>query len=372
MHTNNREGLSYHIATDVKSQAAKYENAYGELLDSTEYFNYTQREVIVCLRNGASVKIPPKSQRGGIHIHNKHVVVRQTIQYSDNVKFRGRGHSDQYVSRISDVDVAVQEAIGKSVRVSHDHALTVGMNTLTIEYLIPEHWLNSNLGCVYVVECDAFLRSTTATRMAHPYSSEGTTFLNVVKDVEESRVNRFEYTVWINDPHFEFGARWINVNDRAFEVRIETNVDIPPGVWVTYQSKVPGSNIDYDESEHYSFEEASSKINLYTTKQDAETLGNSEKMASKQIRDRDLELQNEQLRWKTEILGKSKEMEEYKASVEIEQSEMRRELAYDKHQFEKDLMRRKSITDILKLGIMIGSTALNAYLLYLKLKEKGN
>ncbi len=151
---------------------------------------------------------------------------------------------------------------------------------VSIKYKISYDMLLRNSNSIYVDDLDmVFSVHTAADKIpAHPYSEEGAVLR------QQSNQKEFNFRITINDPHSQFGERFINLGGVVYRVPVVNDPTIHPGVY--FSGNVPVANEKYGNLQRkqcYTFEEAEKLDFFYITRAEAETFGDPQSIHKREM-----------------------------------------------------------------------------------------
>ncbi len=263
------------------------------------YKNGLPWPVTVINRNGFSCTVPAL-------IGNARTIVDFVVY----VRYRFARNVILDTQRILDV---VSEDSPEELRVLKDAIesskgnLVMNGNECVVMYSVSRQQLERHGGSVYIDELDVAISTTdTPTCMTtHPESHLG----RMLKASMEKTNPGFTFRLEINDPEKQFGDRFLNIAGRVYRVMSTCDTTRPEGVYLatTGDSNEPGG-----AGETYlKFDDAKQETLLFSTRHDAETLGNVAEARKREIE----ELQHKQ---KLEMLKMEEEHKRKLSGMEHE------------------------------------------------------
>lgn len=259
------------------------------------YRNYLSYPIVITDRNNLSVMIP--SQRQHSQQEDKELHIDILIKHSADVIF-------DYTHILDDVDDTSPAELQLIKQVVKNHRVSVkyGRNYISFSYRVDDRLLQRNDYSVYLDQVDTVVsRDGYHQHMVHPYSQIGQAL------ILNQRSDMFHYRILINDPHFKFGDRYININGQVYPVYRTTDNSVKPGVYVYT-----------DKTVCYTFEEADTKLKLFNTETLAKNLGIPEEHVKAQI-------EQQTLQYRKESLDKEQQLAELKNQHSVEELERKRQ-----------------------------------------------
>lgn len=225
----------------------------------TTYTNGLPYPVVISLRNGLSLTIPPLNQNWQ---QSPDFVATVRYRFAKGVKIDTHRLFDAISENDSEETKALKEAISDArVNVSYNG------HECTLRYHVDVRTFEEHRGAMYIHELDIALSlDDPESPVYHPESTWGRELqLQHTKDVG------LVYQICINDTEQRYGKRWANIGGRVLPVRVVEDHTRKEGVYVTiaghhHQSKT--------EEIYYTFESASAELMLFSTESEARTLGN--------------------------------------------------------------------------------------------------
>lgn len=298
------------------------------------YSNGFPYPVVVSLRNGLAVTIPPITDNW---TSTKDFVVYVRYRFAKDVKIDTHRILD-VISDSSSMELkALKEAVVSAklniVRNGHECLLMYAVDMRTFE----EH-----RGAIYVHALDVALSSDNSERpVYHPESEEGRRMRE--QYALETGLN---YHVAIVDKERRYGKRWVNIGGKVFAINPIYDSSRLDGVYLTTSD--PDDHCKLEEV-YYTFESATAALMLFQSETEASTLGDQS-----ESRKREFEvLQHEQKMALMKLEGEHKQsiqslelqlakQKQEKADREIELSKQVADLKKSEYALEKEAKRREA------------------------------
>lgn len=227
----------------------------------TSYRNYLTYPVTVADRSGLPVRIDIAS---GINL-NLSFVIEKRYRLFEATYAEVRAFHDTLTEENQHA-----HAILKPQVESDQREFRHGTYDIVIEYIISEQRMDKMSRNCYLDELDLLIYySDIPMAPFHPYSAKGKANTN-----EEIAGPGFIYRVTINDPHSEFGDKFINIGGQIFRIIATSDPLKPSGVYLYSTKPVGTETFDTTVIEtRYDFNEVKEYIPLYNNVEDARTLG---------------------------------------------------------------------------------------------------
>lgn len=223
------------------------------------YINGLPYPIVVSLRNGLSLTIPPLNQNWQT---SPDFVVLVRYRFAKGVKIDTHRLLDVLSDGASNETKALKEAISEArVNVVHNG------HECILRYTIDTRTFEEHRGALYVHELDIALSlDDPETPVYHPESVRG----RELQQQNEKDVG-LVYQLCINDTEQRYGKRWANIGGRVLPVRVIEDHTRKEGVYVTITGHY---GLSKTEEIYYTFESASAELMLFSTESEAKTLGN--------------------------------------------------------------------------------------------------
>lgn len=202
-----------------------------------------------------------------------------------------------------------------------------------LDYLISAREFEQMGGSVYLENLDLTLSVNEGPYVpSHPFSLAGIR-KQLAAGVLAEEAKGLSYGIRIVDRLGRFGDRYVNIGGEVFQIRAERNNNEPAdGVYAVSQLPAAGMGQVPEQGRcvHYRFEDADKALQLYTTYNDAKTLGNPQDVYKRDLEERAHRLKLEDLDFK-----------ERKAKWERESDERKRVFETEQHEAKMRLMKRE-------------------------------
>lgn len=166
--------------------------------------------------------------------------------------------------------------------------------TCTVEYVIPVDDFDRNGGTLYLQNLDLQISLLGSKKVPpHPYSYLGQRDRDAYSFGVNMTPQGFFYGIYIRDRDGQYGQRYVNIEGEVYAVRViedltGTELD---GVYAVTSNRTGGNHhTDRTAVEYYTFEEADSKLGLYSSYNEARAFGNIQERAKREHEERTNEL----------------------------------------------------------------------------------
>lgn len=302
--------------------------ARGQAKFQFEFFNGLGCNVIVTTRTGVRFIIPEirnSSFRG--------FVVRTTYGTSHGVKVDTHELlNDAGLTTTQEAALLDSQLTRDTQRMAARYVQPDGV----LDYLISAREFEQMGGSVYLENLDLTVSVNEGPFVpSHPYSLKGMR-QQLAAGILADEAKGLSYSIRIIDRLGRFGDRYVNIGGEVFQVRAErNNGELADGVYAVSQLPATGMvhhGFEQGRAVHYKFEEADKALQLYSTYNDAKTLGNPQDVYKR-------ELEEHAHRNKLEEM----EFRERKARWERESDERKREFETEQHKAKLKLMEREEL-----------------------------
>ena len=279
------------------------------------YSNGFPYPVVVSLRNGLAVTIPPIADNWA---STRDFVVYVRFRFAKDVKI----DTHRILDVISDNSSMELKSLKEAIIGAKVNIVRNGHECLLM-YTIERSVFEEHRGAIYVHSLDVALSSDNAERpVFHPESEEGRQIRE--QYALESGLN---YHVVIVDKDRRYGKRWVNIGGRVFSINPIYDSTRLDGVYLTTSS--PEDHCKLEEV-YYTFEAATAELMLFQSESDASTLGDQS-----ETRKREFEMaQHEQkLSW-IKLEGEHKQQIQ---SLELQLAKQKQEKADRESELSKEV-----------------------------------
>lgn len=361
--------FSSHIGITTKQFRSLPHNAIPIAI-SYNFRNGFSFPIILVCKNGIKFRIPGDTNYAKV---NKDFCVDVSYTINEGVKI-----DDDSILDVLDDNSSEDLKIFKAALAENDRF--VGTNKhFVISYSVNINDFMRADKSMTIEELDIVIAAEDKSRYAvHPQSHAA----EIMQATQLSDQLSFFYQIAINDPNKHFGERYVNVAGRVFKCLTTHHLTNPPGVYLYSNNAMDNQQQNGAVfSEYYTFEEATEKLALYRTVDEAKTLGDpleglkrDHAMAVQKLKNDNLELQAELDRQKNALdrqilankseadsrnseyqlmIAKLKEkehaMDEEKRAREAEwakeKTRLESELAARKHEMEMKSLRSRDVYD---------------------------
>lgn len=290
--------------------------AYG-----LQFFNGLPVSVTISLRSGARFTLPPIPGSRPAKL-----VICASYDRQREVNFDARdlldGHGDPLDDEsklLEDALVDLEPANRMSPMVPHSGA---------IKYALSKQELDRNGGQVYLHNLDIVVSIYKLENVsAHPgtLSAQKNKFLN--DDPILSALKGFSFSIEIVDRAKRFGERYLNLQNIVYRIPITRDAGKNDGLYIRHSGESSGSEIGMEipEAQYFSFEEAEKLPWLYRTHADAQTLGDPQAQAKRDLENRQYAFKQLEQDWKEQDGHRKAEQAEQQRELERERERVKRE-----------------------------------------------
>lgn len=305
-------------------------------------------EKLISYRNGLPFPVTI-TDRSGFNVNIEPVGVLGTcndliIEVRYTIKSPARLNVEEFLLYLSKYNEDEYRSIMGQVDTNHSFFIA-DSTEYVIEYKVTSVEMESFMRSVYLEDLDILVYFTDiAERPLHPFSEKGKL---AYKDLGKG--SSFFYKIIINDPHNEYGDKFININGIIYRVSAIADPLKPAGVYL-YNTRAVGNERYEDnvEETRYDFNDVKTYIPLYNNVEDAATLGDQAGARKRELEDMQhahkLELGELEHNRRLEHLKHETQIAEMKRTIELKDQELRARAAYTKETFsdlERDDLYRK-------------------------------
>jgi hypothetical protein len=182
-----------------------------------------------------------------------------------------------------------------------------------IDYALKMSDFKNNLGNLYLTQFDIVVSIKEHDEVAiHPYSDKSKRSMLLSNDDGIMGKERFQYGVSVVDKQKRFGRRFINISGEVFAIDPMTTSELDDGVYLKTSGPISSSGFSGDPRCMWlSFEQAKEKLGLYTSVEEAVTMGNPKAVEEREQR----ELQGASKRQEHEMRMRQRDREEELAAM---------------------------------------------------------
>ena len=222
------------------------------------YANGFPYPVVVSMRNGLAVTIPPINEKWS---DTPDFTVYVRYRFARNVKI----DSHRLLDVIPDDASMEMKALKEAILESKVNVIRNG-NECVLMYSVDKQLFEKHCGAIYLQPLDVALSMNSAEQpVFHPESVEGMR-LKVNDDV-----SGLNYHVYIVDKEGRYGKRWVNIGGKVFPVMPVRDSDEIDGVYLSISGHTNQSQV---EKIYYTYDQATTELMLFASESDAITLGN--------------------------------------------------------------------------------------------------
>lgn len=313
-----------HVVDQEGTKELPQESAYAFVINKA-YRNYLPYGVVLINRNNVAFKLPPQKKISPDD--SSALIIDVVISFSTEV-YPDVNQILEYLLESSTPELKAFKKALNNNRVSYRY----GRRKIILSYQVDAHVIKRNMYSVHIAEIDTVIcKEGCEMNVVHPYSDEG----QVQLINQEDHIDLFSFRVLINDPHGEFGERYININNYVYHVPVTVDSSIKPGVYVYADS------VNDDSTIYHPFSDADEIIPLYPTKTLAEKFGDPKEANKRRVE----ELTNKH---RLEIAEKEHELTLLKATTGQEELKRKQEHEGLMHELRMQEAELKRITSIEK------------------------
>lgn len=288
-----------------------------------EFYNGLGEDVVVITRTGVRYTVPrmPSSTFRGF-------VIRTRYGWGYGVKvdtyelLNDQGKTTSQEAQLLDQQLTRDDGRARIRRVGGEEG--------SLDYLISQSELERYGGAVYVENLDLTVSvHDAAYALSHPYSLSGMR-KRVAQEATPVEGSSLTYQLRIVDRLGRYGDRYVNLGGEIFLVRAERNTEgLLDGVYAVTDIPATGQVVHPKQvkSVYYSFEEADKTLPVYSTYNEAKTLGNPQDVYKRELEERSHQLKLDDLEFKERKASWERDSDERKRTFEIEQHNARMKMA---------------------------------------------
>jgi hypothetical protein len=284
--------------------------------------------VIVTMRNGLSVYIPPGNGAG-----------RYSQDFTVQVRYYcARGVNIDMAHLLDEVDENVSSVELRALKTAIEHSVVSPISSgrhMGLDYHVSKRDLETNGGSVYLEELDIVLSLGVQDLLpVHPHSRLGKILQLTNSEKYKASQTGFLFSMEIVDNKQMFGDRFINYCGVIYRVPAVRDPERVDGVYLN--SSLPSTDaspIDLNfTSTRMEFTQASKQFSLYMTAEEAKTYGDPVKEREKELKALEHDMRERHLKAQADL--KDKEISLSKLKSKLSEEEALRENLQLKHQEE--------------------------------------
>lgn len=308
----NWEGQPILLPTRMRTKAVKNTHYRDPVVSSfnelgfettTSYKNGLPYPVTIVLRSGIALSVPPIT---GNWRDTNNFTIHVRYRFAKNVKIDIHRILDDVDENSDDERKALKLAL-------RDAKTTLGSthNECVVTYEVFKHDLETNGGSIFLDQLDICITADNGKNTAivlHPDSIEGKR-----EQIRAVVGEGFNFKLEINDPHNLYGERFINILGLVYRIKVTRDTTRPSGVYKTSTATIDDPTT---LSEYFTFDDVSTKIQLFHSAAEANALGNISEQRKKELEDLQysykVDLMNRDNAHKTILLELEREVNRYK------------------------------------------------------------
>lgn len=302
---------------EVKEQYSQpLVNGFYPFSIKTSFVNGLNIPITLVLRNGIKYTIPPL-----INCKHKEFIIEYEYEFQDNVIIDANNLLNDSSSESHKL---------KAITDNPEPTRVHGFKKNVFFYSFTKEDINLKGGNLYIYNLDMVvsLWSKNDSVSPHPFSETGLRNLFLEQTEEVNTYSSFGYSIRIIDNDNVFGTKYININNKVYQVNAVKDDIYRSGVYLISSGSVTGENIcSIPVTNIYSFEDAEKELGLFNSYIEAQTLGNVLETKKKELDNYALEIKEKEAAIKKNRLEMDAEYEAKKRQLEftrLEEEEKRK------------------------------------------------
>jgi hypothetical protein len=333
--------IPYQIAKITRGTAA-LDDLRSTMSSHLVFFNGLSKAVTIVYRNGMSFTVPPSY----VNRFPRAFVIRTRYNFGRDVIADSQGLFHDPESHWTDETRVLESALAEAV------TRNVGQSRydVVVDYAVSKEDIDANRGSFYSTQMDLVISTQEMGQVPlHPYSMRGSRHLLLQNDPAVNPQGNFSFRLVIVDHEGRYGRKFINIAGEVYVVKSIVDSELADGVYVV--SSGPVSDVGLSGAPrciHLTYEQASERLNLYNSVEEASTLGNPKALDDRLARELAADARQAAHDSAMRKLARESELDDLKhaeairlAQVEQEALTLKETLQREKHRRDMESMYRK-------------------------------
>lgn len=284
-------------ATRIRGASRLHENGRkGTPVVTAQYYNYTDRDLVVTTRDGTSVMVPPVGDYSADEfiVCVTHSMTRQAMERAlDTLRSKPNQDDREVMSWVRAYEISL---------FNNSHQMLAA----SVEYIVYSRDLCDAAGRCYMPDVDLLVEWLADHGSTHPFDKSKRDEATLQHLTPGAGENTFVFMIKAvdNASQVQRATRYVNLGGQVFMVPIERDPCYPTGVHVISRAPIrDGTHVSDIISKTYTFEEADKRFGLHMSVEEAEIGGPFHDMAKIIVERESVEKRVEEAKIRTEQLG---------------------------------------------------------------------